>query len=157
MDYNESFPICEGVMRRISPYNLWIGNVGDVSNLRLLYDEGIVAIVDLASNEPIPRLNRDFVYTRFPIMDGEGTPTWMLRMAIETIVKLIEANKNTFVYCSAGISRSPAIVAGSLALVNNYTPEKCIEMIAQYGHCDITPGLWKEIVDLLTHWSNHLG
>ena len=38
-------------MRRIEPYSIWIGHAGDGRNFRVLFDEGIRVIVQLALEE----------------------------------------------------------------------------------------------------------
>ena len=66
-------------MRQINGRPLWLGNASDLRNTPLLFAAGIVAVVDLAGNEPPAALPREFVYCRFPIVDGGGNPVWLLR------------------------------------------------------------------------------
>lgn len=46
--------------------------------------------------------------------------------AIEILKKLIDKNKKVYVHCSAGVYRSPQLVALYLILTENYTPEKAV-------------------------------
>ncbi len=39
-------------MRRVPGYSLWLGHVGDVRDLRGIHAAGILAVVDLAIDEP---------------------------------------------------------------------------------------------------------
>ena len=59
-------------MREILPDKLWIGNAGDGRDPERLLRAGVVAVINLAAEEPSPVLPRGMVYCRFPIMDGAG-------------------------------------------------------------------------------------
>ncbi len=61
-------------MRQIPPYSLWLGHAGHVRDLRTVLAAGIVALVDLALDEPPASLTRELVYCRFPLVDGPGNP-----------------------------------------------------------------------------------
>jgi len=57
-------------MREILPRQLWLGHAGDGRDLERLSAAGIVAVVNLAAEEPSPGLPRSMIYCHFPIMDG---------------------------------------------------------------------------------------
>ena len=97
-------------MQKLPGYRLWIGHVGNVRDPRELVEAGIVAVVDLALNESSVMLGRELVYCRFPLLDGAGNPRWLLRMAVDTVAGLLRSDTPALVYCSAGMSRSPAVV-----------------------------------------------
>ena len=99
-------------MRRIPGYSLWLGHIGDARDLELLLGTGIEAVVDLALEQAPMPLARELAYFRFPLIDGEGNPRWLLRAAVETVASLLRAGVPTFVYCGACMSRTPS-VAGS--------------------------------------------
>ena len=109
-------------MRKIEPYSLWVGNVGDVWDLRRVHEEGIAALVDLAVNEPPAKVTRELVYCRFPLVDGLGNATWLLRTAIETTAALVARRVPTLVYCSAGLSRSRLIAAAAHVVLSPGSP-----------------------------------
>jgi hypothetical protein len=130
---------------------LWIGHAGDARNLRAVLDAGILALVDLAAAElPVP-VTRDLVYCRFPLVDGPGNPSWLLRLAVDTTAALLRARTPTLVFCGAGMSRSPAIASAAIALVSGRPPETCLEELVASGPCDLASGLWKHIKDVLDH------
>ena len=56
-------------MRQVPGYQLWLGHVGDARDLRTVISTGIMALVDLAVNEPPATVTRDLVYCRFPLLD----------------------------------------------------------------------------------------
>ncbi len=132
-------------MRRIPGYPLWLGHVGDARDLGGLMSVGILAVVDLAMDEPPVPLTRELVYCRFPLIDGSGNPRWLLRVAIETVASLMRACVPTFVYCSVGMSRTPSIAGAAIALVRNCTATEGLAIVVETGAADISPALWLEI------------
>lgn len=133
-------------MRQIDDRPLWLGHTGDLRHVAELFAAGIVAVVDLASNEPATLLPREFVYCRFPIVDGGGNPAWLLRRAVETVAALTEANVATLVCCSAGMSRSPAILSAALAKVARSSPADTLARVTAGQASDVSPALWSEIL-----------
>jgi hypothetical protein len=132
-------------MRQILPYSLWIGHAGDRSDFRRLHDHDIRAVIDLAWDEPPVVAPRDFVCCRFPLVDGSGNPPWLLRTAVECAVHLLRSEVPLLICCSYGGSRSPAVSALALSLVREESPEACLALIGQTGHCDVSPELWEEL------------
>ncbi len=133
-------------MRHVSPYSLWIGNAGDVRSVAELMNAGIRAVVDLAANEPIANLPREFVYCRFPLIDGAGNERWLLRAATSTISELLRDNVPTLVACSAGMSRSPALAAAAIARVSGRDANECLMACVASGPADVSPALWNDVV-----------
>lgn len=117
----------------------------DARDLRLIYDTGIRAVIDLAINEPPAQLGREIIYCRFPINDGDGNPDWLVSVAIGTVVKMIRNNMRTLVACSAGMSRAPTIAAASISLLTNRDPDNCLRDIIANAPNDVSPILWTHI------------
>ena len=137
-------------MRLVPPYSLWIGNVGDVRRVADLIELGIVAVVDLAANEPVASLPREFIYCRFPLLDGVGNESGMLRAAIETISGLLRNNVPTLVACSAGMSRSPALAAAAISRLNDRDLNECLLECVEGGAADVSPGLWNDLLKVMS-------
>lgn len=135
-------------MHQIAPYQLWLGNRADLGDLRGIQDEGIRGIIDLAREEPVPRLSRDLLYCRFPLIDGTGNDPWLLVSSIQTAAHLIKLELPTLVVCSTGISRSPAIVAAALSSITLRRPAACLRLVSEHHPHDVSPGLWKEITEV---------
>jgi protein-tyrosine phosphatase len=114
--------------------------------LRGVLGAGIAALVDLAMNEPPVAVTRELVYCRFPLMDGSDNPPWLLRAAIETAATLLRANVPTLVFCSGGMSRTPAVAACALARVTGRSAEECLAEVARAGKCDVSTTLWRDLV-----------
>ncbi len=132
-------------MREILPDKLWIGNAGDGRDPERLLRAGVVAVINLAAEEPSPVLPRGMVYCRFPIMDGAQDDSGALDVAVHTLVSLLKNRVPTLVYCGAGMSRSPAIVAAAMAIVQGVGPEeKLREVVAGHPH-DVSPQLWNAV------------
>ena len=132
-------------MREILPGRLWLGNAADARNAEGVIQAGILAVVDLAAEEKIPDLPRGLIYCRFPIMDGQQTSQSVLPAAIETLVSLLKRGTPTLVFCGAGMSRSPALVAGALSIVEGGSPDDRLREIALGHPHDVSPQLWQAV------------
>jgi len=132
-------------MRQVLPNHLWFSNASDVRDIRRLHELGVQAVVDLAVEEtPIP-MPREMVYCRLPLVDGEGNTPRLVCVALDTVALFIRKRVPSVVSCSAGLSRSPAIVAGALALVENETPESCLQRLGTICQLDVSPKLWEAV------------
>jgi len=135
-------------MREIVPQLLWLGNRKDARDTTGLLDSGITAVVDLAVEELPAQLTREMVYCRFPLLDGVGNRPWLLYAAICATAGLIRKRVPTLVCCGSGMSRSPAIVAVTLAVVRRAAPDDCLqEVVAGCPH-DVSPPLWNDIMNV---------
>jgi hypothetical protein len=132
-------------MHQITPHALWVGHADDGRAPRKLMDQGIQAIVQLAMEERPPQLPRDLIFCRFPLLDGIGNDPVLLNLAINTVAALLESNVPTLVCCGGGMSRSPAIAAAALSLVENAPLERCLQRVAECYPADVLPGLWDEV------------
>ena len=133
-------------MRRIDEYSLLLGNVGDVWDLSAVIGSGIEAIVDLALNEPaLQSLPREIVYCRIPIVDAAGNPPGLLLLAVETVAGLLKRNIPTLVYCSAGLSRTPAVAGAAIAILRNCSLFEAMDFVAQNIPADVSPGLYNDL------------
>jgi hypothetical protein len=136
-------------MHEIVPGRLWLGNAVESRDLRHILDLGIEAIVDLAVQElPLP-VTRELIYLRIPLVDGADNELVRLSCAVEVVVRLIERATPTLVFCSAGMSRSPAIIAAALSMVRNQPPEQVLEQIAASIPHDVSPRLWQDVLQVL--------
>ena len=132
-------------MRELPPYRLWLGNALDARDLRRLYELEIAAVVDLAMEELPAQLGREIVYCRFPLVDGAGNSPAVIRLAVATVVSLIQSQTSTLVACGAGMSRSPAIVAAAQAKIENRPAEECLAtLVADHPH-DVSPLFWAAV------------
>ena len=132
-------------MREILQRKLWIGNAGDGRDPERLLAAGIVAVLNLAAEEPSPFLPRSMVYCHFPIMDGSQEGHGVLDVAIQSLVSLLKNQVPTLVYCGAGMSRSPAVVAAALSIVQGGSvDERLRDVVAGHPH-DVSPQLWEAI------------
>lgn len=132
-------------MRQIPPYRLWVGNVTDARDLRRVLDQKIQAIVDLAATEPPPAITRDLAYIRCPLLDASGNSPWLVCLAVETVWRLLHAKAPTLVYCSAGMSRTPAVVAAAIALETNRPYADCLREITKDVPHDVSAGLIADV------------
>lgn len=132
-------------MRQVPGYPLWLGHAGDVRELRNVLAAGVRALVDLALNESPVAITRDLIYCRFPLVDGAGNAPWLLRMAIDNIVSLLQARTPTLVFCGAGISRTPCIAAAAIAQSCGLSPAEALRVVVRSGAADVSPALWLDV------------
>ena len=137
-------------MRPVAKSSLWLGHVGDIHDLRAVLAAGILAVVDLALEEPPATVTRELVYCRFPLLDGIGNPPWLLRAAVDCVAGLLHSCTPSLVYCSNGMSRSPAIAAAAIARVRGCSPAEALELVAEPGPADVSPALWAEVQAVLS-------
>lgn len=136
-------------MRQIPGRALWIGHVGDTRQPRSLFDAGIAAIVELADSEPLAVLPRELVRCRFPLCDGGGNPSWLVRLAGESVAALVRANVPTLVCCGCGMSRSVCIAACGIAMAERRGLEEALTEVVGSGPADVSPGLLAEVEAIL--------
>jgi protein-tyrosine phosphatase len=135
-------------MHQVTPHLLWLGHARDVRNVAALYDSKIEAVVQLAAEEPTVELPRDLVSLRIPLHDGTGNLPTMLRLAVESIATLVRDRRPTLVACGFGLSRSPAVACFGLVLAEQASPAKCLEVVHRAVKTDISPGLWKDLIEI---------
>jgi protein-tyrosine phosphatase len=139
-------------MTHIQPHPLWRGHAGDGRDYPAIHRAGIRALVQLAAEEPPDCPPRDIVYCRFPLVDGSGNRFDVLCLAVDSVTHLLRSKTPTLVYCSAGLSRSPAIAAVALAFHTRCGMDECLRDVALHRRVDISPGLWSylhEMFDVL--------
>lgn len=136
-------------MREIIPSTLWIGNAQDARDIRRVLAAEIRVVIDLAVDEPAIQFPRDIVYCRLPLLDGEGNSSAILQSAIESTTTFVSAGHGTLVACSGGMSRSPAIASAVLSRTKSVSLTKAVQHVATTGPCDIAPGLWNDVSELL--------
>jgi protein-tyrosine phosphatase len=112
------------------------------ANVRQIFDAGIKAVVHLAAEEPMPQLPRDLIFFRFPLIDGAENSTHLLLLALGSVTHLLKMRLPTLVCCSAGMSRSPAIVAGAVSILSRSDPDETLSAVLEQHRGDVSPGLW---------------
>jgi len=88
------------------------------------------------------------VYCRFPIMDGVQDDQGTLDAAIQVLVSLLKNQIPTLVYCGAGMSRSPAVAAAALSIVQGGSPEEKLKQIVAGRPHDVSPQLWEAVKNI---------
>jgi protein-tyrosine phosphatase len=141
-------------MREAITNALWLGNAMDARNVSAVLDLRIVAVVDLAMEEPPIQFPRDIVYCRIPLVDGSGNRPEIIRAAVDLTASLIDSRVPTLVACGAGMSRSPIIVAAALARVDGRSLEQALDDITLGVPHDVSTSLWAEIKAVCDQWTD---
>ena len=132
-------------MHKVIPEQLWIGNASDARRPADLLQAGILAVVDLAYEEPPPTLPRELILVRVPLTDGEGNLRESFELAISSVERLLRSAIPTLVACSAGLSRSPLITAAAISRVEQITLQATLQRIQQVRPLDVSPQLLKDV------------
>jgi len=136
-------------MREILADRLWIGNAIEARDYRRLHELEIRAVVDVALEEQPGVPPREFIYLRYPLLDGIGNSPTTLTMAIRSIADLLRSDTRTMVACSAGMSRSPSLAAAALAIVEQVDVNQKLNELAAAGSLDASPAFLQEVVAIL--------
>ncbi len=132
-------------MQELISGSLWIGNTAEARQPTKLHQQGIRAVVDLAYEVAPAALPRELIAHRIPLSDGDGNDASSLRLAIESVERLIQAGIPALVACSAGLSRSPLIAAAAVARVENSSFEEILHRIQAVRPLDISPALLRDV------------
>lgn len=133
-------------MHEILPNLFWIGNAGDLHKPAQIELAGIKAVIQVALAEQMPTMSRELLFAHFPIMDGAGNSRGVIDAAIEVTVTLLRHSVPTLVCCSAGMSRSPAIAAGALAIWKGIDPKAALSSVTAGRPHDVSPALWDAVI-----------
>lgn len=99
--------------------NLFVSSKKSATNLSLLETNKIETIINLGARCPCDPYNdidiqRDLDYIHIPIVDGKNEAHKVER-AIQIVKNEITSGRRILVHCSAGVSRSPSILAAAMA------------------------------------------
>jgi hypothetical protein len=136
-------------MRRVGEYPLWIGTARDARDIRAVLDAGIEAVVDLAVEEPPVHPTRELIYVRVPLRDGAENPERDLTAAVNWVAYLVAEGVWTMVACGGGMSRSVAVAAAAVGLIESERPVDVLRRIAEQGPVDVSPGLWQDVTAVM--------
>ena len=132
-------------MHEVIANQLWLGTAADARDFKGDRRAGIISVVDLAMEEAAIHFPRDIVYCRIPLVDGAGNRPEIIMVAVQLTASLIATGVPTLVACSAGMSRSPAIVAAAIANIGEATMEEALEQITAGVAHDVSTSLWAEV------------
>ena len=133
------------IMREVLPNKLWVGNAHDIRPWSGTLSDQISAVVDLAVNEPPAEPPHESIYLRIPLVDSASNEKESFRLALRTVVELLRDEVPVLVCCSAGLSRSPSIACGAVALYQNVEADHVLkEHFRDLPH-DIAPALWERV------------
>jgi len=133
-------------MRQLEELSLWIGTARDARDIKNVLSLGIKTIIDLALEESPVHPTRDLVYLRFPLLDGSGNASWLMRAALAMVELSIRSHIPTLIACGAGMSRSPAVAAIAAAPFLGIEPAAVLVSLHSRGPIDVSPTLWQDLL-----------
>ncbi len=133
-------------MHVVVPDQLWQGNAADGRDAKALFAANIALVIDLAKEEPPASLPRDIAYCRIPLYDGAGNDVALLNLSVTTLHAALAGGLRTLVVCSAGMSRSPSVVAVALSELKQCPAEEVLSLLTETQPHDISPAFWQELL-----------
>jgi atypical dual specificity phosphatase len=143
-------------MEQIRPL-LFLGDITDITKEHELQTNKIEQVISLAPEhtdwivERCQKLKLRFQI--FTIHDGDETPPETMKRIMATLLKAQNNGEVTLVHCSAGISRSPAIVIAYLMKTEKMSWDAACECVAEkrpviFPH----PNLKRSVLKYLKVW-----
>ncbi len=125
---------------------VWLGNAADLRDMPGLLQTPVTAIVDLAVEEPIPRMPRVINYSRFALTDEGEEAESIIAAALRLVSSSVADQVRVAVCCNAGLNRSPTIAAVGMALALKSEARAELRAIASLKAVDVNPALWSRVV-----------
>ncbi len=133
-------------MIQIPDTAIFLGNAGDLWDISSVLAHGVEAIIDLAVEEPIPKMPPVITYCRFALTDHGENSEPLVRAAVTSAATLIAGGVLTAVCCNAGLNRSPSIAAAAMSVAFQSEPASELRRIAELKSIDVNPALWSQVV-----------
>jgi predicted protein tyrosine phosphatase len=110
---------------------LFVGTSADAGDQSQLAEHDITTVVSLTHSEPDGGFPASLTVHRRPMMDGPQNDHETFTTAVRDVLSEREVDERVLVHCSAGASRSPAVVATALALSTELTLEGAFQRLAE--------------------------
>jgi protein-tyrosine phosphatase len=104
---------------------LYLGIASDADRLAVANPVGISAVVNI-STEKSEHKRPGLIYLHYPVRDGASVEPAVFEEVVTAIARQVQRGK-VLVHCSAGMSRSPVMVAAYL----RYAGHECFECALQ--------------------------
>jgi protein-tyrosine phosphatase len=104
---------------------LYLGSASDADRLAVANPVGISAVVNI-STEKSEHKRPGLIYLHYPVRDGASVEAAVFEEVVTAIARHIRGGK-VLVHCSAGMSRSPVMVAVYL----RYAGQECFDCALQ--------------------------
>jgi protein-tyrosine phosphatase len=95
--------------------SLYISGIDAAGESEKLINNGITTVVKLTHAEPDGSYPDSIMVAEHPLIDGPQCEFESFRDAVDELVRLLAAEETILVHCSAGSSRSGAVVAAAVA------------------------------------------
>jgi atypical dual specificity phosphatase len=113
----------EAVVRRVGDRDLYLGNERAADPAR--HDRSFEYVLSVSSDaQPLTTHHR-------PLVDGPGNDWGRFEAATDTARRLSRAEGSLLIHCTAGVSRSSALVATTLAAEAGHRFEEALETVRE--------------------------
>ncbi|POG55092.1 dual specificity protein phosphatase family protein [Haloferax marisrubri] len=109
---------------------LYVGTSQDAGNQSLLQTHDIDTIVSLTYADPDGTVPQNTELRSIPMMDGPRNDSDEFDRAVTAVFESVRENNRALVHCSASASRSVAVTAVVVALVEECDIERAFQMVS---------------------------
>lgn len=124
-------------MKQVAP-DLYVGGLEDAGETEVLKRQEITAVLKLTHAAPETPYPDTVTVADHPLVDGPQNDFGAFQDAVDRLTALRETGETVLVHCSAGSSRSGAIVAAALAEMERTDIDSALDRI-QREKSDIEP------------------
>jgi len=109
--------------------NLYLGDIEDAKNAKLLKSIGITTILSVCrSNFNLPE---GIKILKVGLEDSSNNESYMISLAVYVLKRLLKEGEKVLVHCDCGIFRSPFIIASYLAIKESKTLEEAYKELKE--------------------------
>lgn len=111
--------------------NLFVGTIDDAGTPSALRTHDVDTVVSLTYETPADELSKDIEHVSVPMMDGPRNDADEFRRAVRTVYDRVREGECVLVHCSAGASRSVAVAAVVVSLVDSRDIDRAFQVVAE--------------------------
>lgn len=111
--------------------NLYIGTIADAGNGSRLREYGVSEVVSLTHSSPDAGIQSCVKCTSIPMMDGPRNDRKAFDQAVTATLEKVKDGERVLVHCSAGSSRSVAVVATVIALLEDCDIDQAFQLVSE--------------------------
>lgn len=123
--------------------NLYVGNFRDATLIPQLRKSNITTVLNVAYELDDPVYHpQEIRYVKIGLLDSTENKMSMKKLAVNSLITLLEAGETVLIHCAAGLSRAPFVASQALSKMENKDPEDILQEIRNSRPFAMKGGLW---------------
>ncbi|MDY7080826.1 MAG: dual specificity protein phosphatase [Halobacteria archaeon] len=114
-----------------SSYDLYIGDIKDAGDKEQIHDNDISVILSLTNRIPKEGYPPRVYVVEYPMSDGPRCDQLTFRQAVDHLTILLQEGETVLVHCSRGESRSVAVSAAAISMIEDVSFDDALEIISK--------------------------